>query len=66
MTRTPTQPPLVRPTFAVQPQGDPRAWAHRLKAREERGEQLSRVQMAAWREALRGPAVPIEPTEDPR
>jgi hypothetical protein len=31
---------------------DPKEWAWRLKAREERGEQLSTVQRTFWREAL--------------
>lgn len=29
-----------------------RAWAHRLRAREQRGERINDVQRAAWREAL--------------
>lgn len=32
---------------------DPKAWAYKLKAREESGEHLSLVQKKAWREALR-------------
>lgn len=32
---------------------DPKAWAHRLRERERNGENLSRVQRDAWREALR-------------
>lgn len=32
---------------------DPKAWAWRLKAREEQGERLSPVQRRFWREALR-------------
>ena len=31
---------------------DPRGWARKLKAREEKGEDLSRLQREAWREAL--------------
>ncbi len=31
---------------------DPKAWAYRLKAREEAGERLSRVQREMWRAAL--------------
>lgn len=31
---------------------DPMRWARRLREREQRGEFLSRVQRAAWREAL--------------
>lgn len=32
---------------------DPKAWAHKLRERERNGENLSRVQRDAWREALR-------------
>ena len=32
---------------------DHKAWAHTLKAREERGEKLNRYQQEAWRTALR-------------
>lgn len=32
---------------------DPKTWAWRLKAREEQGERLSKVQRDFWREALR-------------
>lgn len=35
------------------PQGDPKDWAYRLKAREERGERLSPAQRSCWRAALR-------------
>ena len=31
---------------------DPKAWAHALKAREERGENLNHKQREAWRSAL--------------
>lgn len=31
---------------------DPKAWAHKLKAREEAGEPLNQFQRDAWREAL--------------
>jgi hypothetical protein len=34
-------------------QRDPRAWAHRLKAREAAGEHLSITQRTMWRAALR-------------
>jgi hypothetical protein len=33
---------------------DPKAWAHRLKAREQAGEHLTTIQREAWRTALRG------------
>ena len=32
---------------------DPKAWARRLRDREEAGEKLSKIQKAYWREALR-------------
>ncbi|NDD52642.1 hypothetical protein EBZ39_01975 [bacterium] len=32
---------------------DPKAWAHKLKNREETGQKLSVIQKKAWREALR-------------
>lgn len=35
--------------------GGPRAWAERLRDREQRGEQLTRFQAEAWRTALREP-----------
>jgi hypothetical protein len=31
---------------------EPKAWAHRLKARELAGERLTMLQSKAWREAL--------------
>ena len=31
---------------------NPKAWAHRLRARELRGEQINDTQRAAWREVL--------------
>ncbi len=31
---------------------DPKSWAHRLKAREERGDRLTQFQRQEWREAL--------------
>lgn len=37
-------------------QRDPKAWAKRLKAREEAGEKLGDLQRAAWRAALGEPA----------
>lgn len=40
---------------------DPRAWALLLKAREERGERLSRMQREAWRTSLNRMA---EPSKD--
>lgn len=43
----------LRQTFADNAKQHPKAWAHRLKAREEAGEQLSRAQREAWRCALR-------------
>lgn len=33
-------------------QGDPRAWAHRLRQREQAGEELSMAQLQMWRDAL--------------
>jgi hypothetical protein len=43
------------------------AWAHRLREREERGEQLTGTQASLWRQALRvyGPSTAPE-TEDER
>jgi hypothetical protein len=35
------------------PKPDAKAWAYKLKAREEKGEQLSLVQKKSWREALK-------------
>jgi hypothetical protein len=35
---------------------DPKGWAKALRDREQRGEAISRLQHAAWREALRVPA----------
>jgi hypothetical protein len=32
---------------------DPKAWAHRLRDREQAGELLSKVQREAWRSALK-------------
>ena len=32
---------------------DPKAWAHKLRARENAGEELTRMQREAWRTALR-------------
>lgn len=32
---------------------DPKAWAHKLREREQNGEQLSGYQKQAWREALK-------------
>lgn len=34
---------------------DPRAWAYRLKAREEAGEKLTEFQKQAWRSSVRAP-----------
>lgn len=39
---------------------DPKAWAHALQAREERGEKLTLAQRDMWREALGVPAVATE------
>jgi len=39
---------------------DPKAWAHALQAREERGEKLTLAQRDMWREALGVPAVTEE------
>jgi hypothetical protein len=33
---------------------DPKAWAHKLRARENAGEELTRMQREAWRTALKG------------
>lgn len=33
-------------------QGDPRAWAHKLRDREQAGEELSIAQRQMWRDAL--------------
>jgi hypothetical protein len=33
---------------------DPKAWAHKLRAREDAGEELTRTQREAWRTALKG------------
>lgn len=38
---------------------DPKGWAHRLKAREDAGENLSPVQREAWRIALRALPSPV-------
>lgn len=35
--------------------GGPRAWAERLREREQRGERLTKFQSEAWRAALREP-----------
>lgn len=39
---------------AVARQGGPKAWAYRLKAREERGDRLTQAQRTMWRSALEG------------
>ena len=43
---------LARAVAPLRAPLDPKAWAHRLKAREEGGERLSRTQREAWRAAL--------------
>lgn len=49
-------------------QGDPRAWAHDLRRREQRGEELSAAQRQMWRDALNsaGPifATPVSTDHD--
>lgn len=50
---------------AKQRPADPRAWAHRLRAREMAGQTLTPAQREAWREALRaGPPLPTD-ADDP-
>jgi hypothetical protein len=43
----------VKPAPYNQTTHGPRAWALTFKAREQRGDRLTPVQKAAWREALR-------------
>lgn len=43
---------LARAVAPMRNQRDPKAWAHALKAREDAGERLSRMQRDAWRAAL--------------
>lgn len=47
---------------AFRPVHDPRAWAYRLKAREEAGERLSEFQKDAWRRSVRPEDVPAVTT----
>ena len=42
---------LVKEAFTP---GDPKAWAYRLKARHDKGEQLTMLQVKAYKEALDG------------
>lgn len=43
---------LLRGMMDLKPSADGRAWARKLKAREEAGEKLNLVQRKMWREAL--------------
>jgi hypothetical protein len=45
----------VRAAWKPAGTGGPRAWAERLREREQRGERLTKFQSEAWRAALREP-----------
>lgn len=51
------------PDVGNQQHQGPKAWAHALKAREERGERLSAVQREMWRDALRANLTPNEESD---
>lgn len=44
--------PEATPYMADKRKGEPKAWAHSLKAREESGERLSPTQRQMWRAAF--------------
>lgn len=46
-------PVCVKPELPSNLANSPKAWAHRLQAREESGERLTLGQKSAWRTALR-------------
>lgn len=48
---------LARIATVGQVSGDPKAWARKLKAREEQGDRLTAAQRSMWRTALESEAV---------
>jgi hypothetical protein len=50
---TPDEKAAAIQKLQAMPKPDAKAWAYKLKAREEKGDHLSLVQKKAWREALR-------------
>jgi hypothetical protein len=50
---TPDEKAAAIQKLQAMPKPDAKAWAYKLKNREESGEHLSQLQKKAWREALR-------------